>query len=122
MSPRGRVAEPGAHAVARPRHEPVSAPEGAPTARAGEEVDPTDLLATLLDRAARGDRTAFSRFYDATVRKVYAWEVCRARVLQRAEPTAVAAEATRRRYLDAWRRAADHRSQPLSPVAWMLTL
>lgn len=86
--------------------------------------DATRALGALLERSADGDETAFLEFYDATVREAFALELLRSRA-RRAGTAATHAEVEhtlRRRYVTAWRLAADYPASGLSPVCWLLSL
>lgn len=90
-------------------------------------ADPADLSA-LLRAAARGDTAAFASFVDATIGRVFHLELAHALAQHHADhhaaPSvrAVAEAATRRRYVEARRRAADQPTSGLSPQAWLLAL
>lgn len=71
--------------------------------------------ATLLVRAAAGDRDAFASFYDQTSGQVYRLALL---TTGAAEP---AAELCRATYLRAWREAGRYDART-SPLAWLLAL
>ena len=83
-------------------------------------------LADLLAAAAEGDTDAFMRFYDCTSGYAYALEMQRARGRNLRTPArrirVLAEEATARRFVEAWRHAADQCTSGRSPLAWLLTL
>jgi RNA polymerase sigma-70 factor, ECF subfamily len=72
-------------------------------------------LAALLARAARGDQSAFSAFYDGTIG--YAQALAR-RMLNAADLEDVLAEA----YLQVWRKAGSFDAQRGSAVTWLLLI
>lgn len=71
-------------------------------------------LAELLRLAGNGDRDAFMRFYDATIRAVHGY----ARL--RYDDANAADEAVRSVYARAWRSASRHPGSGLSVTAWLL--
>lgn len=85
-------------------------------------MDNVDDLGDLLLAAARGNRAAFRRFYDATSARAFHLELVRARAGGAARPHAVAERATADRFLRAWRSAPDYAASGLSPLAWLLGL
>ena len=85
-------------------------------------MDSVDDLAELLTAAARGNRAAFRRFYDATSSRAFRLELVRARACGVAHPHAVAERATTDRFLRAWQSAPEYAASGLSPLAWLLGL
>ena len=85
-------------------------------------MDRVDDLAELLAAAARGNRAAFRRFYDATSTRAYRLELVRARARGVAPPPAVAERATADRVLRAWQASPEYAASGLSPLAWLLAL
>jgi hypothetical protein len=83
-----------------------------------------DRLAGLLAEAAEGDTEAFSQFYDAASERVLTLAAMRAWTsgLRGVALRQTAELAARRRFLVAWRQAAQHRRSGLSSMAWLLTL
>jgi RNA polymerase sigma-70 factor (ECF subfamily) len=83
-----------------------------------------DDLGGLLARSASGDVEAFARFYDATSAQAYTLAVarCRARGLKAAAVRRDAAAEVERRFLLAWRLAAQQPASSCSPLAWLLGL
>lgn len=73
-------------------------------------------LATLLNRSARGDQTAFAELYDATARRVHGL------VLRVVRDPAQAEEVTQEVFLQVWRTAARYDEQQGSALAWLMTL
>jgi len=98
--------DPGQHGPAAAAGTPL---HGAP---AGTGPD----LPGLLNRSARGDRSAFADLYDATARRVHGLVV---RVVR--DP-AQAEEVTQEVYLEAWRTASRYDADRGSAIAWLLTI
>jgi RNA polymerase sigma-70 factor (ECF subfamily) len=73
-------------------------------------------LAELLNRAGKGDESAFAEWYDATSARAYGLAV---RVLR---DRAQAEEVTQESYLDCWRHAARFDTEKGSAIAWLLTI
>ena len=73
-------------------------------------------LAELLQRASRGDETAFAEWYDATSARAFGLAV---RVLR---DRAQAEEVTQESYLDCWKHSARFDSDKGSAISWLLTI
>ena len=73
-------------------------------------------LAELLQRASRGDETAFAEWYDATSARAFGLAV---RVLR---DRAQAEEVTQESYLDCWKHSGRFDSDKGSAISWLLTI
>lgn len=73
-------------------------------------------LATLLARAALGDRAAFRKFYDTTAPQLYALGLRMVRDRARAE------DLLQDVYLRAWYRAGDYHPGKGEPLAWLVAI
>ena len=90
----------------------ASSPEEASAAATGT----SDVLASLLKRAGRGDKDAFAELYDATSARVYGLAV---RVVR--DP-AQAEEVAQESFLEIWRGSARFDATRGSAIAWILTI
>jgi RNA polymerase sigma-70 factor (ECF subfamily) len=90
----------------------ASSPEEASAAATGT----SDVLASLLKRAGRGDKDAFAELYDATSARVYGLAV---RVVR--DP-AQAEEVAQESFLEIWRGSARFDASRGSAIAWILTI
>ncbi len=70
----------------------------------------------LLQRAGRGDESAFAGVYDATSPRLYGL------VLRVVRDPAQAEEVTQEAYLEIWRQSARFRPELGRPLSWMLTI
>jgi RNA polymerase sigma-70 factor (ECF subfamily) len=90
---------------------------GAETSPTGLETAPgADATAALLHRCAGGDRTAFSRLYEAWSARLHgvALRITRDRSL--------AADATHDAFVQVWQRAGRFDAERGSPEAWLVSL
>ncbi|WP_307816597.1 ECF RNA polymerase sigma factor SigK [Nocardioides limicola] len=91
-------------------NDPVPAGEPAGTGA------PTEALAQLLRRSARGDEAAFAEFYDATAARVHG-------LIRRViRDPAQSEEVTQEVYWEVWRTASRYDSNAGSPLAWLMTV
>lgn len=79
-------------------------------------VPPTDRLADLLRRSARGDEEAFAELYDAVAPRLHGLAL---RVLRN---PSLAEEVTQEALVEVWRQSARFDPAKGSPLAWMLTI
>ncbi|MBV8789797.1 MAG: sigma-70 family RNA polymerase sigma factor [Mycobacterium sp.] len=77
---------------------------------------PSNDLAALLHKVARGDGTAFAAVYDLTKSRVYGMVV---RVLR---DSGYSEETTQEVYYEVWRTAPDYDSDKGSALSWLLTI
>jgi RNA polymerase sigma-70 factor (ECF subfamily) len=75
-----------------------------------------DEIKSLIERTARGDRTAFRALYQQTVAKLNAVVL---RILQRNE---MAEEALQETYVRIWQNSATFDASIASPIAWMAAI
>jgi RNA polymerase sigma-70 factor (ECF subfamily) len=94
--------------------EGVPAPAGVPHPGAPAGAGPE--LAELLQRSARGDRSAFAELYDATAGRVHGL------VLRVVRDPAQAEEVTQEAYLEIWRTASRYDPSRGSAVSWLFTI
>ncbi|QCC78568.1 sigma-70 family RNA polymerase sigma factor [Nocardioides daphniae] len=87
-----------------------------PAAAGPSGVGTVPDLAHLLRQAARGDESAFARFYDLTGDKAYGLAL---RVVRNPSH---AQEVTQEAYLDVWRQSARYEESRGSVLAWLLTI
>jgi len=92
----------------------VHASAGAPTTGVSAGSGPD--LAALLQRSARGDRTAFATLYDATAARVHGL------VLRVVRDPAQAEEVTQEAFLEIWRTASRFDPERGNAVSWLLTI
>ena len=86
--------------------------EGAPV---GADPEASDL-GTLLNRASRGDSTAFAAIYDSTSARVHGL------VLRVVRDPAQSEEVTQEVFLEVWRQASRYDAERGSALAWLMTI
>jgi RNA polymerase sigma-70 factor, ECF subfamily len=74
------------------------------------------LFAELLQRSARGDRTAFAALYDATAPRLHGL------ALRVVRDRAQAEEVTQEAFLEIWRTASRYDAARGSAVSWLMTI